>query len=301
MHPLRSVLIFLVVVFLGGALVAPAAYLLVQAAMPGSWLAQHPFHRYMNRAFLGLALISIWPLLRGLGATSWRELGLVSGGGRTGFIDWRRLGAGFVLGMISLACVAILAVGMHGRQLNPDLTLARLTGGVAGAAGTAIIVAVIEEVLFRGALFGGLRRFWDWRAALLLSSMAYAIMHFMENVRAEGPVTWTSGLEFLPRMLRGFGDWQVVIPGFFNLTLAGILLGLAYQRTGNLYFSIGLHAGWIFWRVSYGLLTVPVVAANAWFWGTQKLTDGWLALGILALTLMVMSLMLPPRMVEKPS
>ncbi len=81
--------------------------------------------------------------------------------------------------------------------------------------------------------------------------------------------------------MSGFTDLNVVIPGFFNLTLAGVLLGLAYQRTGNLYFSIGLHAGWIFWLKSYGTLTTPVANALPWLFGTNKLIDGWLALAVL--------------------
>ena len=83
-------------------------------------------------------------------------------------------------------------------------------------------------------------------------------------------------------MLRGFVEVEQVVPGFFNLALAGALLALAYQRTGNLYFSIGLHAGWIFWLKSYGFLTRDAANANAWFWGTSKLIDGWLALIVLA-------------------
>jgi len=89
--------------------------------------------------------------------------------------------------------------------------------------------------------------------------------------------------------LRGFGDWDVVIPGFFNLTLAGIMLGLAYQRSGNLYFSIGLHTGWIFWLKSYGLLTTPLATAHQTFWGTQKLIDGWLAMAVLACALVALA------------
>ena len=83
-------------------------------------------------------------------------------------------------------------------------------------------------------------------------------------------------------MLSGFFDVEQVVPGFFNLTLAGALLALAYQHTGNLYFSIGLHAGWIFWLKFYGFFTRDIETANAWFWGTSKLIDGWLALIVLS-------------------
>jgi membrane protease YdiL (CAAX protease family) len=117
-----------------------------------------------------------------------------------------------------------------------------------------------------------------------MSSMIYALVHFMESARQVEPVVWYSGLELLPRMLRGFVHWQQLVPGFLNLTLVGALLALAFYRTGNLYFSIGLHAGWIFWLKSYGVLTKEVKDANVWIWGGSKMIDGWLAVFILVLT-----------------
>ena len=89
-------------------------------------------------------------------------------------------------------------------------------------------------------------------------------------------------------MLRGFADVEQVVPGFFNLTLAGALLALAFQRTGNLYFSIGLHAGWIFWLRSYGFLARETAGSSPWFWGTRNLIDGWLALVVLSLLLLLL-------------
>jgi hypothetical protein len=252
-------------------------------------LAHNPFHRFVNRSLLVLALAGIWPVLRALGAKSFRDVGLVNP-----LHQWRLFLVGFALGFGSLACAAFIALAAHGRQLNSTLTFAQIGGGVAGAAGTAIGVAVLEEILFRGAIFGGLRRFWDWRAALVFSSMVYAIVHFMQKADLPGPIVWSSGLRLLPEMLRGFADWNAIIPAFFNLTLVGILLGLAYQRTGNLYCSIGLHAGWIFWLRAYGMLTIDGAGNNHWFLGSQKLIDGWLTLCVLGLPLLGI-LLLPVR------
>jgi hypothetical protein len=125
-------------------------------------------------------------------------------------------------------------------------------------------------------------------------------VHFFARVDLPGAVTWLSGLELLPHKLAGFGDLKVVVPGFFNLTLAGILLGLAYQRTGNLYFSVGLHAGWIFWLKSYGVLTASAGGANNWLWGTEKLIDGWLTLPVLAGALVVVA-KIPGKKHEEPA
>jgi hypothetical protein len=145
----------------------------------------------------------------------------------------------------------------------------------------------MEELLFRGAIFGGLRRAMPWPAALLLSSAVYAILHFMARPADPPQVTWLSGFQALPGVLAGMAEPRELVPGFLNLTLAGVILGLAYQRTGDLAASIGIHAGWIFWLRFYALLTDHVEGADTWFWGTQKLTDGWLAFAALVVVLAV--------------
>jgi len=260
---------------------APWLYWLTQSfAESFPHLAASPFHRFVNRSLLGLALFGLWPLLRGLGARSWGDLGLVNPVRQA-----KNIGGGFALGFGSLAIVALTALGTGARVLTQNQT--HITRSLLGAALTAVAVAVLEEILFRGALFGTLRKVINWSWALLISSMIYALVHFMESSRLTGPVLWHSGFDLLPRMLRGLGNWQELVPGFFNLTLAGALLALAYQRTGNLYFSIGLHAGWIFWLKSYGVFTREVPGANAWVWGGAKLIDGWMALLVLSSTLLV--------------
>ena len=283
MRPLWALVIYIVVVFLGGALLAPWLYWLAQAfAHTFPKLAASPFHRYVNRSLLALALAGLWPLLKNLGATSPRDVGLVSPAGQG-----KRFCSGLALGFVSLAVIAGFALAADARHLNEHLVAKQIAGKLLGALGTALVVAMLEEILFRGALFGALRKVFHWTLALAVSSAVYALVHFMESVRTTEAVTWLSGLELLPHMLRNFGNWHEVIPGFFNLTFAGILLGLAYQRTGNLYFSIGLHAGWIFWLKSYGLLTAENPGANVWWWGTSRLINGWVALPVLVVTLLV--------------
>lgn len=296
MRPLRALVIYILAVFIGGALLAPPLYWLVQhfASTFPPKLVTSPFHRYVNRALLGVALLGLWPLVKNLGFGSAREIGLVRPRGQ-----WKKLGAGFLLGLVSLAVIAGLAFAFHARQLNPKLSGAGLAHQLSSAMGTATVVAVLEEILFRGALFGALRKVFNWIFALLISSMVYAILHYFESADIAGPVTWLSGLQLLPLMLRNLGNMQAAIPGFFNLTLAGMLLGWAYYRTGNLYFSIGLHAGWIFWIKAYGATTGLAPGANAWLWGNGRMAivNGWIALPVLVLTLLAfgwISANLPP-------
>ena len=299
MRPIRSLLVYTAWVFLGGALLAPWLY------WSGQWLATQvptfhplaniPFHRFVNRSLLALALIGLWPLPRGLGARSCQDVGLVRPTGQR-----RLLTGGLLLGFVSLACLAMVVLAFGGRQVNIDVSPGRLPGKLLGAALTAAVVAVLEEILFRGAIFGALRKTCRWPAALAISSSIYAIVHFFSRPQSPPEIHWTTGLALLPAMLRGFADVERVVPGFFNLALAGASLALAYQRTGNLYFSIGLHAGWIFWLKSYGFLTRDTAGVNPWFWGTNRLIDGWFALPVLAITLRVIWKMLP-REEEKPA
>ena len=282
MRPLRALLIYLVVVFIGGALLAPWVYWLTQSFASGiPLLANTPFNRFVHRCLLGLALIGLWPLLKDLGATSLRDVGL----DKPSPTRLRSAGKGWLVGFVSLAIVAGIALEFGARHLNTELTPAAIARKFGEAALTACIVAVLEEILFRGGIFGGLRRVFDWRFALVMSSLVYALVHFLARTKNDGSVYWWSGLEQLGLMLGGFTHWREIIPGFFNLTIAGVLLGLAYHRTGDLYFSIGLHAGWIFLLKSYSSFTLPGESAGQWWCGTFRLIDGWLAMGVLGTAL----------------
>ncbi|MGH7951606.1 MAG: lysostaphin resistance A-like protein [Limisphaerales bacterium] len=283
MRPLRALVIYILVVFAGGALLAPWLYWLAQlGAHIFPKIAGEPFNRFVDRSFLILALAGLWPLLRSLGATSWREIGLIRPHGQ-----FKKLFGGFLLGFFSLAIVAGLAIGFGDRIFSQNITPHKIVGTIFSAIATAAIVATLEEILFRGGIFGGLRRIIYWPVALVISSAIYALVHFLRRAELAGAVAWNSGLVLLPQKLAGFADFYALVPGFFSLTLAGILLGLAYQRTGNLYFSIGLHAGWIFWLKSYGAFTTHSPGAKIWFWGSGKMIDGWLAFFVLAFIFLI--------------
>lgn len=290
MRPLRALVIYIVTVFVGGALLAPWLYWLVHAfAHQFPKIAAQPLTRFVDRSFLILALAGLWPLLRALGVTSWRETGLVAPQGQL-----KKFSAGLLLGFISLAIVAGMALVVGSRIPVQRINAHEMVATVFNAVVTAVVVSIMEELLFRGGIFGGLRKFFYWPLALVISSVVYAFVHFLRRVDFTGEVGWQSGLVLLPRMLGGFLDFQELMPEFLNLTVGGLLLGLAYQRTGNLYFSMGLHAGWTFWLKTYGVLTSPSPHAATWFWGTSKMIDGWFALIVLLLAL-VLFYSLSPR------
>jgi uncharacterized protein len=277
MRPIRSLLIYLAVVFLGGALLAPWLYWLAQwaaAHWPAlSGLAAKPFHRFLDRSLLGLGLLCLWPLLRGAGARSWQDLGFVRQARPV-----RQILIGFALGWASLAVVALLALACGARAFILTHSAAEVLRHLFNATMTAVVVAILEELLFRGALFGMLRQSMPWPAALVISSAVYSAVHFIKSGETALPVQWHSGLALLWEMLC---HPPPLVPAFFTLFVAGSILALSYQRTGALYFSIGLHAGWIFWLKACGFLS-HASGAHPLFWGTDNLIDGWLSFIILA-------------------
>jgi membrane protease YdiL (CAAX protease family) len=292
MRPLRALILYIVVVFVGGALLAPWLYWLAHTFVhefPKT--AAQPFHRFVDRSLLILALAGLWPLLRALGVTHWRETGLVAPYGQL-----KRLSGGLLVGFLSLAVLAGMALFFGNRIPAQSHNAHEMVATGFNIIVTAVVVSVLEEFLFRGGIFGGLRKFFYWPLALIISSVIYAFVHFLRRADFTGEVGWQSGLVLLPRMLGGFADLQTLMPEFLNLTIAGLLLGLAYQRTGNLYFSMGLHAGWTFCLKTYGAFTTAAPHAATWFWGTGKMFDGWLALVVLVLVLVLFYLLFPrPR------
>lgn len=295
MRALRALLIYIIAVFIGGALIAPPLDWLIQSLAQhfpdafnhglGEKIATAAFHRYVNRCILFIALIGLWPLVRNLGFASMAEVGFVKPKGQM-----KKFGAGFLLGLISLAIIAGLSFACHARVMNPQLSVGKVAERLLEAAATAAVIATLEELLFRGALFGALRKAFHWIYALVLSSAFYAIMHFFESAKdPTGPITWLSGLQILPLMFANLGNFHAAVPGVFNLTVAGMLLAWAYQRAGNLYFSIGLHMGWIFWVRAYAILTTMPHHADKWLWGSGRMAivNGWIALPILIGTLLV--------------
>ena len=92
--------------------------------------------------------------------------------------------------------------------------------------GLFITVALAEEILFRGYILRNLMYSFNKYAALLLSSTLFSLMHGVN-----------------PNM-----DWF----SFLSLFLAGILLGMSYIYTKNLWFPIALHFSWNFFQTLFG-------------------------------------------------
>lgn len=89
-----------------------------------------------------------------------------------------------------------------------------------------LIVAVVEETLFRGYILKNLMISFNKYIALMISSLLFAIAHGAN-----------------PNMS---------LFSFFDLFLAGIFLGISYIYTKNLWFPIALHFSWNLFQTFFG-------------------------------------------------
>lgn len=222
-------------------------------------LVQSDFPRYFNRAILIAAVALLWPFARSLLAGGRFRVSLQEDAKRG-----RHLTAGFVIsiGVMLALVVFLLQRGFY--KMRPDFALRQLVPILCSAAGA----SVVEELLFRGALLGLLRRSLQKYTALFLVSALYSAVHFVQPPRMEiapDTVNYLSGFALLPEVFWRFAQPVEVLYGFSTLFLLGWILGYTAIKTRALWFSIGLHAGCIVGKFGAGKLARRTGDAMPWF------------------------------------
>jgi len=155
------------------------------------------------------------------------------------------LGFGLALSSMALLAAAMTAADIFTPFLRLPLATALDRFAVALSAG--IFAGFLEEIFFRGILFKGLYQDGTPVRAYLLANLFYSALHF---VRPGEPyfvdtVQPLAGFSHLAKTFAPFLEPLTLLPGIFGLFLLGAVLSYALIRSGKLYLSIGLHAGWV--------------------------------------------------------
>ena len=222
----------------------------------GTWLAEKgilpieqgfPFHRYFSRSVQISAILLLWPAFRGIGIRRLADLGLHPNR------NWRAdLSLGFLLAFLPVALLGAgyLLTGVFSLKDGFQIS------GFLRVCGTAGVVSLIEEFLFRGVLLGIATSVMSRHAAALLSAAAFAGVHFMRTARQplEEAVSWLSGFQQVPLAFSSAPPWPLLGWGLLSLFIAGLLLAYSTQCTRSLFLPIGLHAGWILGQQSLQII-----------------------------------------------
>ena len=129
---------------------------------------------------------------------------------------WKDLGLGLLLGVLFFGAV----VGLMALAGSYSITEAHFHAIPQLAAFLLFfVVAVFEEIIFRGVLFRMIDDRWNTFVALIVSALLFGGIHFWNP----GASLWSS---------------------FAIAVEAGLLLGAAYKHSGTLWLPIGIHWAW---------------------------------------------------------
>ncbi len=242
----QRVLIYLLLVLLLTSLLSPwaaALWNLVIETRPEWQAYRYSFSHIFGRLFMVMGAILFFPCRSLLKVQSLSQLGLKPF--RDNYQDLLR---GSAIALASVITVAILMswLGIFTPffRLPPSVALERSIKALL----TALTVGFLEEIFFRGVIFKGLLEDWRPATAFAVSSLFYAGIHFLkpaDDISLAGIDPW-AGMRYLSGAFQPFLDLVTLFPGLFGLFLIGMVLSYAFFRTGSLYLSIGLHAGWVF-------------------------------------------------------
>ena len=276
MKEVAKIIAYFAGVVLLGALLAPLLFWAGNAvAARGSltFLGEVSFQRYFNRAVLIAALALLWPTVRSLKIKGWRDLGIEPDP------RWRQHAlAGFVIGAGLVAVMAFVYVPLGFYHWKPQLPWAKLPS----LALSAFVVAVLEESLFRGAIFGLFRRTLRPFPALVWVTSLFSILHFLkpDDDFTIAHVGWLSGFSLLPQTFHQFVEPTTLIAGFTTIFVLGWVLGYATLRTRSLWMGIGLHAGVVFVKMGFAKFTKR--DAELLPWVGRELQIGLVPVAVLA-------------------
>ncbi|GHB90018.1 CPBP family intramembrane glutamic endopeptidase [Cerasicoccus arenae] len=277
-------------------LIAPLVYFAMQSIAgsdPDGWAASltaRSFDKFVDRCrYVPILILLPWLML---------VVGLL--GRSQGFLaanDLRnRPGSG-----IWFICSLMLGLGLGGLIFTLQLLFTWFWPGdvngagewfvvIGGAALSAILVALIEEILFRSLIFRLFYTGFKPGKAILFSSMIYAYLHF------SAPAEFLAGPNAAPGFFAGLQIALLNAVGAFlnfdilefaNYTSLGALLCVLYLRARSLWAPIGLHAGVVFIMLLYQRTVWVFPDELRWLFAGGGLTDGLLPLILtLALTLL---------------
>lgn len=197
------------------------------------------FESWVTRSALLFLILGLIPCFK------FFKLSLLSIGYNTTFKhSLKQLSKGFVSGLLILGVVVFALIFFDVRTTSADeqLTLKLIVKALLAG----IVVALIEETLFRGLFFKLTQTWHNAFTAVFVSSFFYAILHFIKPIEHidQSVLSIQSGFEVIFNAFSALTSMQA--GDFLALFSVGVLLALVRLRTNTLTYCIGLHASWVF-------------------------------------------------------
>ena len=228
--------IFVILTFVIGAILAYPLKLLLD---PFFDLA---FRKYLNYATLISGVITCFIYLKLNNLLSFNAFGF-SGKSNKFLIG---LFSGFFYGLSIMLIIEIILLLLKIHEFDPYrvIWLFSNLSFLYKALVTALLIALLEELIFRGAFFSGLYKESGAFIAVLFTSLVYAAVHFVRypDLIIETNIGWLTGIEMMLDAFRRFQEWAIA-DYFLTLFIFGVLLGLLRLKHKNIAACIGMHTG----------------------------------------------------------
>jgi membrane protease YdiL (CAAX protease family) len=270
------------------ALVPLAVLLAVSglACLLGYFLIQLAGDRFtlskvISKTTLFFLVLSLFPAMAWL-RISRTDLGLASGKKLI-----KQVPQGFTLGLLTLLPVLLVEylLGIQSLDQTKQWTGFLIAQKMGLTLLLSLLISAIEEPLFRGLLITSLGRKMPLFAAIAVSALYYASLHFLRShslIPSDQTNLWSGflllaeafGNLFLPY---NFSDWLALL-------MVGIFLGILRTRSSaNLGLCIGCHTAWV-WQIkmSKTLFSTHHDSEFGFLVGYYDGMIGWLVAGWLA-------------------
>lgn len=283
-------------------LIAPLVYFAMQSLAEGNpdgWaasLVERSFDKFVDRCrYIPILILLPWIML--VVGLLGRSQGFLTSNDlrhRPGSLSW--FVSSFILGLALAGLVIVMQLSFTWywpQEVDGAVGWLKI---IASAALSALLVGLVEEILFRSLIFRLFYTAMKPKKAILFSSMVYAYLHF------SAPAEFLASANADPGFLAGLQVALLNAVGCFlnfdfmqfaNYTSLGALFCVLYLRARSLWAPVGLHAGIVFVMLVYQKSVSVFPDDLRWFFAGSGLTDGLLPLILTLALTAVFALRLP--------
>lgn len=248
----------------------------------GAYLIEEGAAKVMRRCLLGFSIAFLMIFLWRAGWRGWKDCGFTTTDPDWSWRAWYAgLLNGIILGILTMGIVGTITIlaGIH--RLYITFGPASLLVKALVLLLSALVIGFFEETVVRGILFRVLARIWRAWPAAVLSSLVFAVAHFIEPANEA-----FIGASFLSVTQAVFVStftmfWKVpsLALQFINLSLLGIVLCAFVIRTKTIWLSVGAHVAWVWMIKLHGLITMfyPPAPLVPWLGKRNDFMDSILA------------------------
>ena len=244
-----SILAIVLVALLGLVIAMAAAPWVFRVTSQLDWTKAYIFRKIFNRVFLVSEVAVFLAFWKKLGIELPYKVYFKRQHMRDEIPSW------FLVAILTIAFMTLLqyfAGFRHYQARSWDYILSKS----AVALLSSLIVAVMEETIFRGLVFSSFKtRFRSMYSALLTSFVfaslhIFSLDHFLKSIKtAQATFAGTdplAGFYHMALFVKPITELNVVIPGFIGLFICSLMLCGLTMKTGSLWPAIATHCGWVF-------------------------------------------------------